>query len=146
VLDPFFGTGTTGAVAKRLGRRFIGIEREQRYVAAVKERIAAALPPDESAMRTMSTKRSQPRVPFGALIENGLIAPGDVLTDAKRRWRATVLADASLSCEAAQGSIHKVGATLQDAPSCNGWTFWHVEGPQLVPLDALRQRYLARLP
>jgi modification methylase len=141
VLDPFFGTGTTGAVAKRLGRRWIGIEREQRYVDVARSRIAAALPLDESGMRTVTEKRSVPRVPFGALIENGLIAPGTVLTDAKRRWRATVLADATLSCDLVQGSIHKVGATLQGAPSCNGWTFWHVDGAELVALDALRQTY-----
>ncbi|HEY0115496.1 MAG TPA: site-specific DNA-methyltransferase [Allosphingosinicella sp.] len=145
VLDPFFGTGTTGAVARRLGRRFIGIEREKRYVEVARERIAAALPLDESAMRTMASRRSQPRVPFGALIESKLIAPGTTLTDAKRRWRATVLADASLSCGLEEGSIHKVGAALQGAPSCNGWTFWHVEGADgagaLVPLDALRQQY-----
>jgi modification methylase len=141
VLDPFFGTGTTGAVAKRLGRRFIGIEREGRYVDVAKARIAAALPLDESAMRTMANKRSQPRVPFGALIENGLIQPGTVLTDTKRRWRATVRADATLDCAGEQGSIHKVGAVLQGAPSCNGWTFWHVDGAELVALDALRQTY-----
>ncbi len=141
VLDPFFGTGTTGAVAKRLGRHFIGVEREKRYVEVAKARIAAALPLDESAMKVMASKRSQPRVPFGALIEAGLIAPGTVLTDSKRRWQATVLADASIASGGVQGSIHKVGATLQDAPSCNGWTFWHVAGERLEPLDALRQRY-----
>lgn len=143
VLDPFFGTGTTGAVAKRLGRHFIGVEREKRYVAVAEARIAAALPLDESAMKTMASKRNQPRVPFGALIEAGLIAPGAVLTDAKRRWQATVLADASIASSGHQGSIHKIGATLQDAPSCNGWTFWHIEGEAgtLEPLDALRQRY-----
>jgi modification methylase len=141
VLDPFFGTGTTGAVAKRLGRHWIGIEREGRYVEVAKARIADALPLDESAMRTMANKRTQPRVPFGALIETGLIQPGTVLTDAKRRWRATVLADASLACGGEQGSIHKVGAALQGAPSCNGWTFWHVDGTQLTALDALRQTY-----
>lgn len=141
VLDPFFGTGTTGAVAKRLGRRFIGIERETRYVKVAEERIAAALPLDESAMRTMASKRTAPKVPFGSLIENGLITPGTVLTDSKRRWRATVGADASLVCGTDQGSIHKLGATLQNAPSCNGWTFWHVEGETLVPLDALRQAF-----
>jgi modification methylase len=141
VLDPFFGTGTTGAVARRLGRHWIGIERENRYVEVAKARIAAALPLDESAMRTMVNKRTQPRVPFGALIETGLIQPGAVLTDAKRRWRATVLADANLECAGEQGSIHKVGASLQGAPSCNGWTFWHVDGAELVALDALRQMY-----
>ena len=143
VLDPFFGTGTTGAVAKRLGRHFIGVEREKRYVEVANARIAAALPLDESAMKVMASKRNQTRVPFGALIEAGLIAPGAVLTDAKRRWQATVLADASIASGGQQGSIHKIGATLQDAPSCNGWTFWHVAGhaDALEPLDALRQRY-----
>jgi modification methylase len=138
VLDPFFGTGTTGAVASRLGRRWIGIERERRYVEVARRRIADALPLDESAMRTVAEKRGAPRVPFGALIEAGLVAPGAVLTDAKARWRALVLADASLECGAVQGSIHKVGAALQGAPSCNGWTFWHLDGE---PIDALRQRY-----
>lgn len=141
VLDPFFGTGTTGAVAKRLGRRFIGIERETRYVKVAKERIAAALPLDESAMKVMASKRTAPKVPFGALIENGLIAPGTVLTDSKRRWKAIVGADGSLACGSDQGSIHKLGATLQNAPSCNGWTFWHLDGAQLVAIDALRQRF-----
>ena len=141
VLDPFFGTGTTGAVAKRLGRHFIGVERENRYVEVAKARIAAALPLDESAMKVMASKRNQPRVPFGALIEAGLIAPGTVLTDSRRRWQATVLADASIASGSVQGSIHKVGATLQDAPSCNGWTFWHIAGDALEPLDVLRQRY-----
>ena len=141
VLDPFFGTGTTGAVAKRLGRHWIGIEREGRYVEVARARIADALPLDESAMRTMANKRTQPRVPFGALIETGLIQPGTVLTDAKRRWQAIVHADASIECGGQQGSIHKVGAALQNAPSCNGWTFWHVDGAQLTALDALRQTY-----
>jgi modification methylase len=141
VLDPFFGTGTTGAVAKRLGRRWIGIERENRYVDVAKARIAAALPLDESAMKIVTEKRSQPRVPFGTLVEAGMVTPGTVVTDAKRRWRATVLADATLSCAGTQGSIHKVGASVQGAPSCNGWTFWHVEADQLVALDALRQAY-----
>jgi modification methylase len=146
VLDPFFGTGTTGAVARRLGRRWIGIEREKRYVEVARERIAATLALDESAMRTMASKRAQPKVPFGALVESGLIAPGAWVTDARRRWRAQVRADASLELGSEQGSIHKVGAAAQGAPACNGWIFWHVEDAgALVPLDALRQRYLAAL-
>ncbi len=143
VLDPFFGTGTTGAVAKRLGRRFIGIEREPVYVAAAKARIAATLPLDESALRTMQAPKSAPRVAFGTLVENGMIAPGTVLTDAKRRWAATVGADGSLKCGADSGSIHKIGAVLQGAPSCNGWSFWHFEAADgLQAIDALRQTYL----
>ena len=143
ILDPFFGTGTTGAVAKRLGRRWIGIEREVAYVEAANERIAAALPLDESALTTMQSPKNAPRVAFGALIENGLLAPGTVLCDTKRRWRAVVRGDGSLETESASGSIHKVGAALQGAPSCNGWTFWHYEADGgLKPIDVLRQNYL----
>jgi modification methylase len=146
VLDPFFGTGTTGAVARRLGRRWIGIEREPAYVKVASERIASTLPLDESAMRTVLDKREQPRVAFGVLVESGLVRAGTKLTDAKRRWSATVRADGSIACESHSGSIHQVGAALQDAPSCNGWTFWHVaEGGALRPLDSLRQQHLAAL-
>jgi modification methylase len=146
VLDPFFGTGTTGAVAKRLGRQWIGIEREHDYLEVARRRIAATLPLDESAMETIPDKRSQPRVAFGLLVESGLVAPGTVLMDAKRRWKAAVRADGSLSCGPHTGSIHKVGAGLNQAPSCNGWTFWHVERHgRLVPLDTLRQEHLAAL-
>jgi len=147
VLDPFFGTGTTGAVAKRLGRRWIGIEREPKYIRVARERIAAALPLDESAMTVMPSKRAAPRVPFGAIVEAGMLPPGAVLTDAKRRWKASVRADSSLVCELGEGSIHKLGATLQGAPSCNGWTFWHVEREgRLEPIDTLRQQWLAMQP
>ena len=146
VLDPFFGTGTTGAVARRLGRRWIGIERESEYVKVARARIDSTLPLDESAMRTVRDKREQPRVAFGLLVESGLVPPGTSLIDAKRRWSAKVRADGSVLCEPHAGSIHKVGAALQEAPSCNGWTFWHVEvAGSLKPLDALRQQHLAAL-
>ncbi|MFL6725658.1 MAG: site-specific DNA-methyltransferase [Sphingomicrobium sp.] len=146
VLDPFFGTGTTGAVARRLGRRWIGIEREPCYVKVARERIDSTLPLDESAMQTVLDKREQPRVAFGVLVESGLVPPGTTLTDSKRRWTASVRADGSIACDAHSGSIHKVGAALQKAPSCNGWTFWHVvEGDGLTLLDALRQQHLAAL-
>jgi modification methylase len=143
VLDPFFGTGTTGAVAKRLGRHFIGLERELDYVDVAQERIAAALPLDESAVRTMQADTAAPRVAFGTLVETGYIQPGTQVCDLKRRWTATVRADGSLVHDTGAGSIHKLGATLQGAPSCNGWTFWHYETPDgLKPIDALRQTYL----
>ncbi|HUP66864.1 MAG TPA: site-specific DNA-methyltransferase [Sphingomicrobium sp.] len=145
VLDPFFGTGTTGAVARRLGRKWIGIEREQAYVKVAEARIASTLPLDESAMQTVTDRREQPRVAFGVLVENGTVPPGTRLTDAKRRWTAEVRADGSVACETHSGSIHKVGAALQGAPSCNGWTFWHVASNVLEPLDSLRQRHLAAL-
>ncbi|MGE4322343.1 MAG: site-specific DNA-methyltransferase [Sphingobium sp.] len=143
VLDPFFGTGTTGAVARRLGRKWIGIEREDSYIEVALERIEAALPLDESALTIMQSAKAQPRVAFGTLVETGYCAPGTVLTDLKRRWRAVVRADGSLAVGADSGSIHKMGATLQNAPSCNGWTFWHVERDgALQPIDTLRQTYL----
>jgi modification methylase len=146
VLDPFFGTGTTGAVARRLGRRWIGIEREPAYVKVARERIASTLPLDESAMKTVTDKRDQPRVAFGALVESGLVPAGTHLMDAKRRWTATVGADGTIACDDRAGSIHQVGAALQAAPSCNGWTFWHVEQDRgLAPIDSLRQQYLAAL-
>jgi modification methylase len=143
VLDPFFGTGTTGAVARRLGRHWIGIEREDSYCEVARERIAAALPLDESALTTMQSPRSQPKVAFGTLVETGMIAPGTMLRDPKNRWQVKVRADGSLEHGAETGSIHKLGATLQGAPSCNGWTFWQIEHEGAIkPIDALRQLYL----
>jgi modification methylase len=144
VLDPFFGTGTTGAVAKRLNRHWIGIEREDVYIDVAQERIDAALPLDESAVTTMQSPTSAPRVAFGTLIETGYLKPGTKVYDVKRRWSAIVRADGSLDAGGGEsGSIHKVGATLQGAPSCNGWTFWHYEDKNgLKPVDALRQTYL----
>jgi modification methylase len=143
VLDPFFGTGTTGAVAKRLGREWIGCERESVYREAALERIELALPLDESALTTMQSPKAAPKVAFGTLIETGWIAPGAVLTDKKRRLTATVRADGSLLSGTETVSIHGVGARLQGAPSCNGWTFWHIEHEgESKPIDALRQLYL----
>jgi modification methylase len=143
VLDPFFGTGTTGAVAKRLGRDWIGLEREDDYIAVAEERIALALPLDESALTTMASGRNAPKVAFGQLVECGSIAPGTQLFDRQRRFTATVRADGSLLAGGEGGSIHGMGAKLQGAPSCNGWTFWHLEqGGEIKPIDALRQHYL----
>ncbi len=145
VLDPFFGTGTTGAVAKRLGREWIGCERESAYREAALERIEMALPLDESALKTMQSKRTAPKVAFGTLVETGWIAPGTVLFDKKRRYAATVRADGSLVREGVGegGSIHGIGAAVQGAPACNGWTFWHLEHQgEIKPIDAIRQLYL----
>ena len=143
VLDPFFGTGTTGAVAKRLGREWIGCERESVYREAALERIELALPLDESALTTMQSAKSAPKVAFGTLVETGWIAAGAQVWDKKRRITATVRADGSLVSGGESGSIHGLGARLQGAPSCNGWSFWHIEHEgELKPLDALRQGYL----
>jgi modification methylase len=145
VLDPFFGSGTTGAVAKRLGRRFIGIEREARYAEVAGRRIAAVAPLAEADRAILTDGRSARRVPFGALVETGLLAPGAMLVDRQRRHRARVRADGSVALEGAgarAGSIHQLGAAVQGLPSCNGWTFWHLESRgRLVPLDQMRERY-----
>ena len=143
VLDPFFGTGTTGAVAKRLGREWIGCEREDLYRDIAKARIEKELPLDESALETMQAKKNAPRVAFGALVENGFIAPGTQIFDRKRQWTATVRADGSLVHGRQTGSIHGLGKDLQGAPSCNGWTFWHMEKDgKIEPIDSVRQMYL----
>jgi modification methylase len=143
VLDPFFGTGTTGAVAKRLGRQWIGCEREDFSRGVAEKRIAKELPLDESALTIMHSARTAPKVAFGAVVEAGLIPPGSTLFDKKRRWMATVRTDGSLECGGKTGSIHGLGKDLQDAPSCNGWSFWHYEdGGDVQPIDAARQLYL----
>ncbi|WP_337182741.1 site-specific DNA-methyltransferase [Shinella sp.] len=139
VLDPFFGSGTTGAVAKRLGRHFVGIEREQDYIDAARARIDAVEPLGSGTLSVMSGKKAEPRVAFNTLIESGLIAPGTVLTDARRRHSAIVRADGTLASGSDAGSIHRVGARVQGLDACNGWTFWHyADGAELKPIDALR--------
>jgi modification methylase len=144
VLDPFCGSGTTGAVAHRLRRRFIGIERASDYAAAARARIAAVEPLPEPALAPFMTAREAPRVPFAALIERGLVSPGIKLVDAKRRHRALVRADGALALGEAVGSIHRIGALAQGLEACNGWTFWHVETPQgLMVIDTLRAQVRA---
>ncbi len=146
VLDPFFGTGTTGAVAKKLGRHFIGIEREPTYIDGALKRISAIKPHDRAALETAAPKRSAPRVAFGSLVEQGLISPGMQLFDTKRRYKAMVRADGSLVADRHQGSIHRVGALVQGAEACNGWTFWHFERESaLVPIDELRAGVRAQM-
>jgi modification methylase len=139
VLDPFFGSGTTGAVAKRLGRNFVGVEREQDYIDAASARIAAVEPLSSTELTVMTGKKAEPRVAFNTLLESGLIKPGAVLTDARRRHAAIVRADGTLAANGEAGSIHRVGAKVQGLDACNGWTFWHFEeGDILRPIDDLR--------
>ena len=150
VLDPFFGTGTTGAVAKKLGRDFIGIERESEYIAHAEERIKAIKAGDDETLLKPIEKRAEPRVPFGQVIEQGLLQPGAVLFDHTRRYSARVRADGNLVARNHtgdhKGSIHKVGAALQGLPSCNGWTFWHFENKgKSWPIDVLRQEIRAQM-
>jgi modification methylase len=150
VLDPFFGTGTTGAVAKKLGRNYVGIERDQEYRAYAKERLAAIKTGDDDALLKSIEKRSEPRVPFGQVVELGLLEPGTVLFDTSRRYSARVRADGNLVARSHtgdhKGSIHKVGAALQGLPSCNGWTFWHFENKgKTWPIDVLRQEIRSQM-
>ncbi|MFN3868314.1 MAG: site-specific DNA-methyltransferase [Hyphomicrobiaceae bacterium] len=140
VLDPFFGTGTTGAVAKRLGRRYIGIERDEVYAKAARERIAAVEPLSASALETLRSKRAEPRVPFGTLVELGIVRAGSALFDAAQRVKAEVKADGSLAVAGRQGSIHRLGAEMQGRSACNGWTYWHYKAEgRLRPIDVLRE-------
>jgi len=146
VLDPFFGSGTTGAVAKKLGRNFIGVEREPSYAAAARARIADVKTLPDGAIAAVPSKRSEPRIAFASLVEAGLIQPGETLVDEKRRHAAIVRADGAVSLGAIAGSIHKIGALAQGLPACNGWTFWQFfRDGKYEPIDALRAKARASL-
>ncbi len=146
VLDPFFGTGTTGAVARKLGRRFVGIERDPGYAAAARARIAAITPLSGAAIAAPPERKAEARVPFLALVEGGFVAPGETLVDERRRHRAVVRPDGTLALGPAVGSIHKIGALAQGLPACNGWTFWHAERPGgLLVIDAFRAKVRASM-
>tara|TARA_E500000305_G_scaffold111859_1_gene128386 strand:- start:8758 stop:9870 length:1113 start_codon:yes stop_codon:yes gene_type:complete len=146
VLDPFFGTGTTGAVAKMLGREFIGIEREEKYRKVAEKRIAAVRKFDKDALHVSTSKRAEPRVPFGQLVERGMLRPGEELYSMNGRKKAKVRADGTLVSNDVKGSIHQVGAHLEGAPSCNGWTYWTFKRDgKNVPIDVLRQQIRAEM-
>lgn len=139
VLDPFNGTGTTGAVAKKLGRRYIGLEREKKYASAAEKRLADVEVVPSPSIAPFMTAREAPRVAFASLIERGLVTPGARLTDSKKRHKAIVRADGAIAVGDTVGSIHRVGAVVQGLDACNGWSFWHVETPKgLVSIDDLR--------
>ncbi|MDE1901223.1 MAG: site-specific DNA-methyltransferase [Alphaproteobacteria bacterium] len=150
ILDPFFGSGTTGAVAKQLGRHFIGIDREKTYAKHAERRIANIKPGADFEFLSTPSKREEPRIPFGFILERGLLRPGQFLFDERQRHKARVKADATLQADMrgdkVTGSIHKVGALVQGLPACNGWTFWYYDADgrgHLTPIDMLRQRVRA---
>ena len=146
VLDPFFGTGTTGAVAKKLGRNFIGIEREAAYRKVAQKRIDNARKYDGASLEVSTSKRSEPRVPFGQVVERGMLNPGEMLQSLNGRHTAKVRADGTLVAHETRGSIHQVGAALEGAPSCNGWTFWGFKRDgKMIPIDLLRQQIRAEM-
>jgi modification methylase len=149
VLDPFFGSGTTGAVARKLGRRFIGIERDEEYARLARARIEAIEAAEasvEPALLATPDARAEPRIPFGWLVEHGMLRPGDILFDERKRWTAKVAADGSIAAGEVRGSIHQVAARIQNLPACNGWQFWfaRVDG-RPVPIDWFRQKLRAEL-
>ncbi len=146
VLDPFFGSGTTGAVAKKLGRHYIGLEQDEDYAELARQRLKKVTPMSDPDLTATPAKRSEPRVPFGWLVERGLLQPGQTLYDQRRRFSARVRADGTLITADFRGSIHQVGAMVQKAPACNGWQFWHKEEKgQLVSIDVLRQKVRSEL-
>jgi site-specific DNA-methyltransferase (adenine-specific)/modification methylase len=143
ILDPFLGSGTTATVAKKLGRKYYGIEKEKIYFKAAEQRLKNTKPIEDDFLDTLKNNRSKPRIPFGSLVELGIIKPGTNIFDNKKKVMAKIMADGSIKHNQAEGSIHKVAATILGAESCNGWTYWHCKvGDSIVPIDNLRQRFL----
>ena len=145
ILDPFLGSGTSAAVAKKLGRNYFGIEKEKNYFKAAEERLKATKPIEDDLLDTLKNNRSKPRIPFGSLVELGIIKPGTNIFDNKKKITARIMADGSIKHNQAEGSIHKVAATILGAESCNGWTFWHCDiNGRTYPIDYLRQRLISK--
>ena len=145
ILDPFLGSGTTATVAKKLGRNYFGIEKEKNYFKAAKQRLKNTNPIEDDLLDTLKNNRSKPRIPFGSLVELGIIKPGTNIFDNKKKITAKIMADGSIKHNQAEGSIHKVAATILGAESCNGWTYWHCDiNGQTYPIDYLRQRLVSK--
>ncbi len=145
ILDPFLGSGTTATVAKKLGRNYFGIEKEKNYFKAAEKRIKNAKPIEDDLLDTLKNNRSKPRIPFGSLVELGIIKPGTNIFDNKKKINAKILADGSIKHNQSEGSIHKVAATILGAESCNGWTYWHCDiNGRIYPIDYLRQRLISK--
>ena len=141
IFDPFLGTGTTAVVAKKLGRQYFGIEKDKKYFLAAYQRINKTNIIKDDYLDTLQNNKSKPRVPFGSLVEMGLIKAGTLLFDQKKKYNAKIMIDGSLKCQKTEGSIHKVAAKIMGTESCNGWTYWHYQsGNNLKPIDKLRER------
>ena len=145
VFDPFLGTGTTAVVAKKLGRNYFGIEREKKYFKTAKQRLEKTIKMEDHYLDTIKNNKSKPRIPFGSLVELGIIKPGMSVFDQKKKVNAKIMADGSIKYQNSEGSIHKVAAKIIGAESCNGWTYWHYNlGGNMVPIDNLRQRLILK--
>ncbi len=145
ILDPFLGSGTTATVAKKLGRNYFGIEKEKNYFRAAEQRLKTTKPIEDDLLDTLKNNRSKPRIPFGSLVELGIIKPGTNIFDNKKKITARIMVDGSIKHNQAEGSIHKVAATILGAESCNGWTFWHCDiNGRTYPIDYLRQRLISK--
>ena len=145
VFDPFLGTGTTAVVAKKMGRNYFGIEKEKKYFKTAKQRLEKTIKIEDHYLDTIKNNKSKPRIPFGSLIEMGILEPGTTLFDSKKKYNAKIMADGSIKCKNSEGSIHKVAAGIMRTESYNGWTYWHynLDGA-IVPIDHLRQRLISK--
>ena len=131
-------------VAKKLGRIFYGIEKEKSYFDAANKRLKNTKIIKDEYLDTIQNNRSKPRIPFGSLVEMGVNKPGTEIFDQKKKINAKIMADGSIKHDRAEGSIHKVAATILGTDSCNGWTYWHYDlNGKFLPIDELRQRLIS---
>ena len=145
VFDPFLGTGTTAVVAKKLGRNYFGIENEKKYFETAKQRLEKTVKMEDHYLDTIKNNKSKPRIPFGSLVELGIVKPGMRVFDYKKKVNAKIMADGSIKYQNSEGSIHKVAAKIIGAESCNGWTYWHYNNNgSILPIDDLRQRLISK--
>ena len=145
IFDPFIGTGTTAVVAKKLGRKYCGIEKEKKYYEAAIERIKETNVIEDCYLDTLQNNKSKPRVPFGSLVELGIIKPGSNIFDRNKRINAKIMADGSIKYKQSEGSIHKVAAKIMGTESCNGWTYWYYNlNGSYILIDNLRQKFLSK--
>lgn len=143
VFDPFLGTGTAAVVAKKLGRNYFGIEKEKKYFNTAKQRLEKTIKIEDHYLDTIKNNKSKPRIPFGSLVELGIVKPGMSIFDDKKKVNAKIMADGSIKYQNSEGSIHKIAAKIIGTESCNGWTFWHYNNNgSILPIDSLRQRLI----